>query len=78
LRTGLLDADRRVVARRLGREVKDAGEAEVMIEREPRSNRNRLIVRSNDFDSNDLTRAIEVNVDGTVVVEGLRASNGVA
>jgi len=35
--------------------VKDADETEVMIERKARCSRNRLVVRGNDFDSDDLT-----------------------
>jgi hypothetical protein len=37
-----------------GARVKDADEAEVMIERKARCNRNSLVVGGNDFDSDDL------------------------
>ena len=54
--------------------VKDADEAEVMIERKARCNRNRLVVGGNNLDSDDLARAVEVNSDLIVLIEGLRPS----
>ncbi|MGA8662063.1 MAG: hypothetical protein WA428_11680 [Candidatus Cybelea sp.] len=45
-----------------------------MIERKARCNRNRLVVGGNNLDSDDLARAVEVNSDLIVLIEGLRPS----
>jgi hypothetical protein len=58
-----------------GARVKDAYEAEIMVKRKARCSRNRFVAGDNNFDSNHLTGAVEIYINGIVVVEGLCAIN---